>query len=76
MAVDDLVTVGDIARLLGVSTQRVDVLSRRDGFPSPAHVLTTGRIWHRSDIKSWAKRTGRTLNNGSPKAKPQTARTR
>jgi predicted DNA-binding transcriptional regulator AlpA len=60
-----LVAVGEIAALLGITVQRVDVLSRQKNFPDPAHVLSAGRIWRYSDIEAWATATGRTLKPGA-----------
>lgn len=46
--------------MLGVSKQRVDQLLRSDPtFPSPQAKLTAGRVWKRTDIEAWARRTGR-----------------
>ncbi|HSH58537.1 MAG TPA: hypothetical protein VK988_02635 [Acidimicrobiales bacterium] len=55
-----LVGVAEIARLLGVSRQRVDEIAKKDpGFPQPEAVITAGRIWKREDVEAWARRTGR-----------------
>ncbi len=41
-----LVGVAEIASMLGVSRQRVDRIIRTDPqFPTPAAVLTAGRVW-------------------------------
>jgi prophage regulatory protein len=40
-------------RLGGISSQRVDFLTRRSDFPRPVAMLKVGRIWHRTDIESW-----------------------
>jgi prophage regulatory protein len=56
----DLVGLTEIARLLGISRQRVDQLLRTDeAFPEPIATLSAGRIWERADIESWARATGR-----------------
>jgi predicted DNA-binding transcriptional regulator AlpA len=68
-----LVAVGEIAALLGITVQRVDVLSRQKNFPDPAHVLSAGRIWRYTDIEAWANQTGRSLkpaDDSPPVAKP------
>lgn len=44
----------EIAEHLGVSRQWVEVLSKRRGFPEPAVVLKSGRIWHTEDVDQWA----------------------
>jgi prophage regulatory protein len=55
----DLVGVTEIGDLLGVSRQRAAQLSRLEGFPEPAAVLSAGRIWRRIDVEAWARATGR-----------------
>lgn len=45
--------VAEIARMLGVTTQRVDQLARLEAFPKPVAVLSAGRIWRREDIEAW-----------------------
>jgi prophage regulatory protein len=54
-----LVSVHEIAAILGVSRQRVDQLSRTEAFPEPVALLAVGRIWLREDIEAWASATGR-----------------
>jgi predicted DNA-binding transcriptional regulator AlpA len=55
----ELLSTVEIAGLLGVSRQRVDKLSRSDGFPEPVASLAIGRVWERADVVAWAKQTGR-----------------
>ena len=57
----DLVSTAEIARLLGVTRQRVQQLAKTDGFPTPAATLSMGSVWHTDDIRAWAARTDRTL---------------
>jgi predicted DNA-binding transcriptional regulator AlpA len=58
----ELVGVAEIARMLGVSRQRVDQMARNDPeFPQPIAELTAGRIWRLQDIERWARKTGRVL---------------
>ncbi len=46
--------------MLGLTTQRVDQLARRDpDFPAPVAELAAGRIWSRADIVTWARNAGR-----------------
>jgi predicted DNA-binding transcriptional regulator AlpA len=61
----ELVSTIEIARMLGVSRQRVDQLRTADGFPDPVHVLAIGRIWRATDIAAWAASTGRTVQGAS-----------
>ena len=52
-----LVGVAEIAKMLGVSRQRVNQLVRSDSdFPAPEAELIGGRIWKRTDIEAWMKR--------------------
>jgi predicted DNA-binding transcriptional regulator AlpA len=55
----DLVSTVEIATMLGVSRQRVDQLTRNEGFPEPAAELAIGRVWERADVEAWARETGR-----------------
>lgn len=57
--VEHLVSRKEIAELLGVSQQRVYQLLRHADFPEPAADLAIGKVWKRSDILAWARRTGR-----------------
>lgn len=59
-----LVGPSEVARLLGVTRQRVDQLASEDDFPAPEVILTRIRIWRTDDIKAWAKRTGRPIHDG------------
>lgn len=60
----DLVAVADIADALGVSVQRAHQLTREQGFPQTAQVVTRGkqtmRWWNRADVRKWAREQGRT----------------
>jgi len=49
--------MAEIAKLLGVSRQRVYQLRKtyRD-FPEPAAELVLGSIWHEDDIRAWHAR--------------------
>jgi predicted DNA-binding transcriptional regulator AlpA len=55
-----IVGIQGVARLLGVSRQQADELSRQGDFPEPDAVLEQGvRVWKTSAIEKWAKQTGR-----------------
>lgn len=60
---DELLAISGVAKLLGVSKQRADQLSREKGFPDPAADVDTGgrvfRAWRRDDIEVWASAKGR-----------------
>lgn len=61
----DLVSTVEIAEMLGVSRQRVDKLSRSEGFPAPAAELAIGRVWARADVERWARSTGREVREAT-----------
>ncbi len=63
-------TVGaaEIALLLGLSRQRVTQLTTKDarqrnGFPEPWLELRMGQIWLASDVRDWAERNRREIQN-------------
>jgi hypothetical protein len=58
-SVEDLLTISDIGRLLGVSRQRAGQLCSHDDFPTPHGVTGYGKVWKRADVKKWAKKVGR-----------------
>ena len=50
----ELVSVTEIARMLGVSRQRVNQLIQAYGdFPKPEAELAIGRVWLRSAVQAW-----------------------
>jgi predicted DNA-binding transcriptional regulator AlpA len=50
----DLVSIVEVAEMLGVSRQRVHQLLRAyPDFPAPEAELAVGRIWLRSAIEDW-----------------------
>ena len=52
-----LVGVAEIAKMLGVSRQRVNqLLNTDDDFPVPEVELIAGRVWKRADVEAWIKR--------------------
>jgi prophage regulatory protein len=52
-----LVGLTEVAEMLGVSKQRVVQLAQNyEDFPKPEAVLTTGRIWKRSDVEKWVRK--------------------
>lgn len=50
----DLMGAAEIGRLLGLSRQRVQQLTRTPEFPEPAAVLDMGKVWLGPDIRRWA----------------------
>jgi hypothetical protein len=57
----EVVGAVEIARMLGVSRQRVNQLALTPTFPMPWRTLAQGRLWDLRAIERWAKRTGREL---------------
>lgn len=55
----ELVIAVDVARRLGISPQRVNVLSATPGFPKPLGKLGRSSVWRWSGIERWALDTGR-----------------
>ena len=49
----DLMGTSEVAALLGISRQRVLVISRQAGFPKPLAVLKMGNVWRGADIRRW-----------------------
>lgn len=49
----------EISKLIGVSRQRTDQLSREKGFPEPVCMLSCGRIWYEPEVRAWAIKQGR-----------------
>jgi predicted DNA-binding transcriptional regulator AlpA len=55
----ELVIAVDIAKRLGMSPQRVYVLSTSPGFPKPLGMLGRSAVWRWSSVERWARETGR-----------------
>lgn len=64
-----LVNGAEIARLLGVTRERVHQLRQTPGFPRPVDHLPNGRLWWREDVERWAgewrREPGRPVSNGA-----------
>jgi predicted DNA-binding transcriptional regulator AlpA len=56
-----LVGTHEIARMLGVSRQRVQQLVREPDFPQPEVRLGLGGVWQREAVRTWAIARGRTV---------------
>jgi predicted DNA-binding transcriptional regulator AlpA len=57
MARIDLVGAPEIAELLGVSRPSVWRYVRRDDFPEPELQVQGKRLWRRTAVERWAKKT-------------------
>jgi predicted DNA-binding transcriptional regulator AlpA len=55
----ELVIAVDIAKRLGLSSQRVYVLAAGPGFPKPIGMLGRSAVWRWSSVERWARETGR-----------------
>jgi predicted DNA-binding transcriptional regulator AlpA len=55
----ELVIASDIAKRLGISPQRVNVLANGPGFPKPLGKLGRSSVWRWTSIERWARETGR-----------------
>lgn len=55
----ELVIAVDVAKRLGISPQRVNVLAAGPGFPKPLGKLGRSSVWRWSSIERWARQTGR-----------------
>lgn len=53
VVLDELVTAADVARMLGVSRERVRELAKRDDFPAPAGRVARSLVWRRPEIEAW-----------------------
>jgi predicted DNA-binding transcriptional regulator AlpA len=55
----ELVIAVDIAKRLGLSPQRVNVLASGPGFPKSLGKLGRSSVWEWSTVERWALETGR-----------------
>ena len=55
----ELVIAADLAERLGISPQRVHVLTNSPGFPKPLGKLGRSSVWRWSSVERWARDTGR-----------------
>jgi hypothetical protein len=59
--VHHLVGTAEIRRMLRVSRQRADALTRLPDFPAPVVDLEAGRVWERDAVTEWAVARGRAV---------------
>lgn len=55
----ELVIAVDIAKRLGISPQRVNVLASSTGFPQSIGKLGRSAVWRWATVERWARETGR-----------------
>lgn len=63
---DQLVTIGEIAKALGITRQRAGQLSEEARFPKPDSESLQGRKWRLLDVRRWAKIQGRPWHDPGP----------
>ncbi len=56
----------DIAKRLGISPQRVNVLANGPGFPKPLGKLGRSAVWRWGSVEWWARETGRLPASSAP----------
>lgn len=60
---DRIVGVTEVAEMLGVSKQRISMLSQREDFPRPLEQLASGPVWRARDLSTfsagWRRKPGR-----------------
>ncbi len=60
---EELVGAAEIAKMLGVSRQRVFQLTSRPTFPAPVASLAMGKVWRASDVIGWANDSQREIRS-------------
>lgn len=77
-AFPELVGVGELAAILGVSRQRASDIQSKPGFPEPVAVLRAGPVWTRPSVQrfldEWERKPGRPRKTGTTGATARTAR--
>lgn len=68
------VGAAEIAKMFGVSRQRVTQLTAREDFPDPWEVLSMGKIWLTKDVREWAEQRGRAVLSEDGAAASKTRR--
>nr|GID87669.1 hypothetical protein Ade03nite_65930 [Actinoplanes derwentensis] len=51
----EFVGTAEIQKIMKVSRQRVYQLTRRGGFPEPAAVLSSGKVWVKAEVIAWIR---------------------
>ncbi|WP_203810512.1 AlpA family phage regulatory protein [Actinoplanes couchii] len=49
----EFVGTAEIQKIVKVSRQRVYQLTRRNSFPEPAAVLSSGKVWVTAEVIAW-----------------------
>lgn len=60
---EPIMGAAEIARFLGVTTQRASELGGQDNFPRPVAHLKAGRVWRRADVERFAREWERKPGN-------------
>lgn len=72
-ATDGLLSIREVANVLGVSRQRAMVLAQREDFPDSRPVYVEHRAWTREAIEEW-DRTLRRRPRGALRDRPEPVR--
>lgn len=60
----ELLTVSQIAQTLGVSLRTAGRVVNRDDFPAPYATLPSGRVWDRTKVDRWARKSSVPIRRG------------
>lgn len=61
-----LIGAAEIGKAFGVSRQRVQQIVTRSDFPKPVAELAMGKVWETDDVRRWAERHGRRMDEVDP----------
>jgi predicted DNA-binding transcriptional regulator AlpA len=68
---EDALSVGEIAKLFGVTRNSAHRYTQRPEFPEPLAVTSGGRVWLRRDVERWG-RERLPLQTGRPPKQEET----
>lgn len=71
MSPNELASVTEIARLLGVPKRTAARYVNREDFPKPLDELATGRIWRSADVEKWGRTHLPLPRPGRPRKRPK-----
>jgi predicted DNA-binding transcriptional regulator AlpA len=65
----ELLTVSQVAQMLGVSLRTASRFVNRDDFPAPYATLPSGRVWDRGKVERWARKPPIPIGRGRGRPK-------
>ena len=68
---EDLVSLSEIAELLGCHKRTAQRYVERDDFPEPLGRLASGRVWSREDVERWGRERLPLPRPGRPRKRPE-----